>query len=104
MPVRVPSLAVGLLHMSPGTTQAERRRLRIGLALAAAAEGYAMVEVFEFGKSEPWDELQFQEAEGLIAWLEVQALAVSGPIHLDRVEDMGERLRLVVVILAQART
>lgn len=102
MPARVPPLAVGLLHVPFATSAAERRQRRIGLALAAARAGYALVETFEFGMGEDWDDLQFQAVEELALQLDVQALVVSDAVDIDRAEDIGERLRLIVVVLAQA--
>ena len=58
-------LAVGLLHHRPFASQSERSQGRIDLALLAASQGYALVEIFETGSNGLREDIAFQELEGV---------------------------------------
>jgi hypothetical protein len=90
-------LAIGLLHLPEGAAAAKRTRARVALALRANAEGYALLETFEFGVRGLRDDLQFQAVEDLAARLDVQALIVGGAVDGERVEKLAEQWRLLVM-------
>lgn len=97
MPSHARPLALGLLHVAPGTPAAARTGDRVALALRANNEGYALVETLEFGTSTLKDDLQFNALEDLAAHLDAHALVVAGPLDVARVHEVADHLRLVVV-------
>jgi hypothetical protein len=90
-------LALGLLHIAPGTPAGARTRARVALALRANRDGYGLVETLEFGTSTLKDNLQFDSLEDLATRLDAQALVIAGPLDAGRIHEIADHLRLVVV-------
>lgn len=97
MPSHARPLALGLLHVAPGTPAAARTRARVALALRANRDGYALAETLEFGTSTLKDNLQYNALEDLATRLDAHALIVAGPLDVRRVHEIADHLRLVVV-------
>jgi hypothetical protein len=97
MPSHARPLALGLLHVAPGTPTAARTRARVALALRANRDGYALAETLEFGTSTLKDDLQYDALEDLAARLDAHAFIVAGPLDVNRVHKIADHLRLVVV-------
>jgi hypothetical protein len=110
------SLALGLARLPPSALAADRREARIALALLAARHGYALAETVEVGgtgdgavgpgtiPAPEWgpdvhDDLDaaLTTVEHLVLRLDVDALAVAGDVHRERVEEFAARVRLVVL-------
>jgi hypothetical protein len=89
-------LAVGLLHHRPYAGQPERSQGRIDLALIAAAQGYALVEVFDTGSNGLSQDIAFQELEAIARQVDAVAVVWSGNVDVARVGDVADRLRLVI--------
>jgi len=90
-------LAVGLLRIAADATSAERSRARIALALHANEAGYALVETFETSNSGVNEETALRALEELAVRLEADALVYAGPVDLEQVHDVADRVRLMVI-------
>lgn len=97
MPSHARPLALGLLHVPPGTPAAARTKARVAVALRANRDGYGLVETLEFGTSTLKDDLQFDALEDLATRLDAHALVVAGPLDVGRIHEIADHLRLVVV-------
>lgn len=97
MPARTCQLAVGLLHVPLATTSTERRRLRVELAMTAANSGYALVETFEVSDNGLQADVVFRELEVVARQVDAAVVVVAGNVDLQRVHEVAERVRMVVV-------
>lgn len=96
-------LAVGLLHTSAHASQPERTRARIALTLAAAEEGYALIETYETGGNPLREDAAFGAIEELATRLDADAVIHAGNADLVRVHDVAERLHLTIISGARTR-
>jgi hypothetical protein len=90
-------LAVGLIQTPSKDRHLERTRSRISLALWTNEEGYSLLEIVETDGSTAKDDAAFQALEELAERYEVQAVACAGPVDRERVEELAERERLMVI-------
>ena len=91
-------LLIGLIQAHE-LTPPKRFAIRTSLALSTNEEGYALLETFEVTGDPMTDEGTYAAVEDLAARLDAQALMVSGLVDLERVKEIGERVRLVVLEL-----
>jgi hypothetical protein len=94
-------LCIGIVQVAASLTRAQRAQARIDLALRANEEGYALLETFEVDLGPSRDDATYAGVERLAEQVDAQALVVSGAVDRARVEEMAERVRLMVVYLDQ---
>ena len=89
-------LEVGVVHAGAHAQLLERTEARIALALFANDEGYALAETFEVDGNAVRDEVTLQAVSALAERLDAEALIVSGPVDRDSVQEIADRVRMVV--------
>ena len=90
-------VAVGLVRHPPGTGDARRRRVRIEQALRADEEGYALADIVEIDDVILREDGALLVVEGMAVRFDAYAVLVTGAVDRARVEDLAERLRLLLV-------
>jgi hypothetical protein len=87
-------LAVGVLRIVPGLSEAERRDLRLDFALGANAEGYFLLETVEVGGGR--DHPGYARAEDLAVRADADAFVVRGAVDLRRLARTADQVRMTI--------
>jgi hypothetical protein len=85
------------MRLPPRTTPTGRTQARVALALLAAHRGYALVETFETDGTPTDLDHALAIVEDLALTLDADALAVTGKLDHDAVEELAARTRLLVL-------
>jgi hypothetical protein len=87
-------LAVGVLNVAPGASEAERRRLRLDFALSANAQGYFLLETVEVDgrRNHPG----YAHAEDLAVRADADAFFVLGAVDLRRLRATADQVRMTI--------
>jgi hypothetical protein len=91
-------LAVGVLHVGPGLSDAQRRDERLDFALKANHQGYFLLETVEVHG--PRDEHGYAQAEDLAVRADADAFVVRGAVDLVRLTRIADRVRMTIRRLA----
>jgi hypothetical protein len=89
-------LAVGILRAERYASVSTRSRMRVALALFANDEGYALAETFEVDGNAMRDEATMRGVAELAERLDAEALIVSGAVDRKALEEIADRVRMVI--------
>jgi hypothetical protein len=87
-------LAVGVLRLGPGLSDAQRREERLDFALKANHLGYFLLDTVEVHGSR--DEHGHGQAEDLAVRADADAFVVRGAVDLARLTRIADRVRMTI--------
>ena len=90
-------VALGLVHHRVFASDAERRRIRIAIALTAGTEGYSLAEIIEVDGVGVTEDSALATLDHLSGDLDARALFVLGTCDQERVGGIASRRRLRVI-------
>lgn len=94
-------VALGLVHHRIFSSDAERRRIRISLALKASLEGFALAEILEVDGGGVTEDTALASLEHLAEEFRARAVLVAGPCDRERVLGIAARRRLRVIVVSR---
>lgn len=89
-------LALGVVRAVPNAAAKDRNEIRVALALFANEEGYALIDIFEVAGDTLRDEPVLRGVAELAEQTDAEALIVFGAVDRARVEEIADRVRMVV--------
>lgn len=95
--------AVGLFRVPPGSSDQQRRRARIEIALCAGAEGYALLDTFDLDDSLRGEEETLETVRSLGRRHGLHALIVAGPVARERIDELADEMRVITVRVPSTR-